>query len=204
MSKLDVQQNATSSPSSSPKCTDRTAREETVDDFSPDWCQKLLNDPSYRHTTPRTRVVGGTHGPSFNSLMGRTLFTDHTIRAMKFMYKPGHQATGTTGELLALISLGGEVCSHAGVLHGGMCTTIFDEVAGGLAGRESQKLLMAVNFNVNLRKSVKAPGILLVRAWIERPQEGRKIWVKGRFEQDGVECFDGEGMWLEVEASPRL
>ena len=182
-------------------------RQESSEDFSPEWCQKLLNDPTYKQTGPSTRAHVGkvqTHGESYMSLMGRTLFTDDTIRAIKFLHKPGDKIKGTTGELLALVSLGGEMCSHAGVLHGGLCTTIFDEVAGGLAVRESEDNLMAANFNVNLRKPVQAPGLILVKAWIERPPEGRKTWVKGIIEQDGVKCFDGEGLWLNMSKKSKL
>jgi acyl-coenzyme A thioesterase PaaI-like protein len=90
------------------------------------------------------------------------------------------------------------MCSHTGVLHGGINTTIVDEVAGRLAVMEASQSLMAVNLNVNLRKSVKAPGLVLVKAWIDRPPEGRKVWVKCRIEQGDVTCIEAEGLWLKV------
>ena len=123
---------------------------------------------------------------------------------MKFLYKPGDKIRGTTGELLVLVSLGSEMCSHAGVLHGGINTTIIDEVGGGLAVRESSNNLMAVNFNVNLRKAVRAPGIVLARAWIDRRPEGRKFWVKCCIEQDGVRCIEAESLYLKVNATVKL
>ena len=94
------------------------------------------------------------------------------------------------------------MCSHTGVLHGGINTTIVDEVAGRLAVMEASPPLMAVNFNVNLRKSVQAPGLILVKAWIERPAEGRKVWVKCRIEQDGVTCIEAEGLWVKLKVNP--
>jgi acyl-coenzyme A thioesterase PaaI-like protein len=194
MSKQDAKQK----PLPSPEEMNHTTREENMEDFSSEWCQKLLNDPAYQHATPSTRLVDGPFGESFNSLLGRTLFTDQTLRAMKCLYKPGDKANGTTGEMLGLISIGNDMCSHTGVLHGGINTTIVDEVAGRLAVMEASQSLMAVNLNVNLRKSVKAPGIALVKAWIERPPEGRKVWVKCRIEQDEVTCVEAEGLWLKV------
>ena len=161
-------------------------------DFSPEWCQTLLNDPAYEHITSSTRLVDGPHGQSSNSLLGRTLFTNSTLRAMKYLYKPGDKT------MLALVSLGSDMCSHTGVLHGGINTTIVDEVAGRLAVTESSQALMAVNLNVNLRKSVRAPGLILVRAWIERPPEGRKVWVKCCIEQNDVTCIEAEGLWVKV------
>ena len=163
-----------------------------MQDFSPEWCQSLLNDPAYEHITSNTRLVDGPFGQSFNSLLGRTLFTDTTFRAIKCLYKASDET------MVALVSLGSDMCSHTGVLHGGINTTIVDEVAGRLAVTVSSQALMAVNLNVNLRKSVKAPGLVLVRAWIERPPEGRKVWVKCRIEQDEVTCIEAEGLWVKV------
>ena len=177
MSKLDGKENEILQTSSE-HGEIRTTREESMEDFSPEWCQELLNDPTYKPVSHSTRVVGGPNGSSFNSLMGRTLFTDRTIRAMRVLHKPADKNKETGNELLALISLGDEMCSHANVLHGGINTTIIDEIGGafaGLAVEEYTTSLMAVNFNVNLRKAVRAPGIVLVRAWIERPPEGRKF-----------------------------
>ena len=180
--------------------TKKTAREESIKDFSPDWCQKLLNDGSYQHIPPSTRT---TDGPK-NSLIARTLFTDTTIRAIKLLYKPGDKPRGTSSELLALISIGGEMCSYAGVLHGGINATIIGEVGGALAMRETSTDVMALNFNVNLRKAVRAPGLVLARAWFERPAEGRKVWVKCRIEQDGVTCMEAENLYLMVNLKGKL
>ena len=197
-SKLQTRSNIAAGTSSAQDGTKRIFREESLEDLSPEWCQKLLKDPAYEHCYHYTRLVGGPNGSTYNILMGKTLFTDHTFRAMKVLYKPANKDKGTNSELLTLISLGDEMCSHANVLHGGINTTIVDEVAGDLATREHQEPMMAVNFNVNLRKAVRTPGIVLVRAWIERPAEGRKIWVKCTIEQDGVTCIEGESLYLKL------
>ena len=191
--------------------------EDQQEDSWPPWCQDLLKDSSYEHIGKTTRTHGGPRGPSFNILIGKTLFTNHTIRAMKLLYKAPsstkpmagssdqHQEGKTTsGELTALISLGDEMCSHTNVLHGGINTTIIDEVGGALAAREVPVDMMAVNFNVNLRKSVKTPGIILVRAWMEKPPQGRKIWVHCRTEQDGQTCIESESLYLEVDMGSKL
>lgn len=177
----------------------RTPREESFEDFNLEWCQKQLNDQTYQQYNYGLRAVGGPKdGSTFTSLMSKTLFTDHTIRAMKLLYKPASQ--GTSPELLALISLGDGMCSHTNVLHGGINTTIIDEIGGRLAAMENQsESLMAVNFNVNLRKAVRTPGVVLVKAWFERPAEGRKIWAKCVIEQDGVVCIESESLYLKLK-----
>ena len=185
-----IEQYLSSSLTSKPSKMGDAERQERRDDFSPEWCQRLLTDRSYEQINQSLRKSGGSTGPSHCTLMGKTLFTDKTIRAMKFLYKPPVDNTDHTkapvgedyeigGEVLALISLGDEMCSHANVLHGGINTTIIDEV-GALALPEIVSNFMAVNFNVNLRKAVKTPGIILVRAWMDRPPEGRKTWVRCR------------------------
>lgn len=79
------------------------------------------------------------------------------------------------------------MCSHTNTLHGGINTVLVDTIGGDLAFREipEAQSLMAVNFNVSLRKSVRTPGIILGQARIERPPEHRKVWVKVRLEQNG-------------------
>lgn len=206
MSQNDGEDDATSIGflvgSSSGTATDQ----ESVDDFSPEWCQKLLNDSSYEHANIATRKLGAL-GPASNSLMAKTLFTDNTFRAIKLLYKPPNSdpsARRIGGELLALISLGDEMCSHVHTLHGGINTTIIDEIGGELAGREVKDYLMAVNFNVNLRKAVRTPGIILCRAWMERKPEGRKVWVKCSIEQDGKTCIEGENLYLRIDMKGKL
>lgn len=114
--------------------------EEILGDFSPQWCQKLLNDASYEQSRPWTRGVGQSARDSHSSVMGKTLFTQQTLRAIRYLYKPARpnadSKDGDTaiegngcigGELLALISLGDGMCSHPNTLHGGINTMLIDE-----------------------------------------------------------------------------
>ena len=189
--------------------------EEMLEDFGPEWCQKLLNDPSYEQSRPRTRGDGLSAKDSRSSLMGRTLFTQQTLRAMRYLYKPASPRESPKGsttadkddgrigaELLALISLGDGMCSHANTLHGGIDTMLIDELGGDCAFREvpNAETLMAVNFNVNLRRCVRAPGLVLGRAWIERRPEGRKVFVKVRLEQEERSCIEAEILYLKMKA----
>ena len=176
----------------------RSFRAESTEDFTPEWCQEILNDPSWKRTSMSTRKLGGPQGPKLNSLLAKTLFTDNTIRAVQTFYRPKEAANGVGGEVVALLSLGDEICSHVNVLHGGMNAMLVGEIGAHLAMQEFPGDIMAANMNVNLRKSVKIPGIVVGRAWMERPPEGRKVWVKIRLEQDGVTCIEAENLYLKV------
>jgi acyl-coenzyme A thioesterase THEM4 len=162
-----------------------TLQEEALSDFSPEWCQNLLNDPTYQQLGASTRKLGPP-GTTSNNFMAKTIFTPTTVRAIRYLYRPAslrpsNSSSGILGgDLVALVSVGTELCSHPDVLHGGVNTILVDEIAGSLAMKEAPPgtSMMAVNFNVNLRKSVKTPGLILGRAWRERKEEGRKWWVK--------------------------
>lgn len=83
---------------------------------------------------------------------------------------------------------------------------LVDEIGGSLAFREvpDAHSLMAVNFNVNLRKSVRTPGLVLGRAWVERRPEGRKVWIKVQLEQNGQICIESEILYLKMKSEGKL
>ena len=158
--------------------------EELLADFSLPWCQQLLNDPAYEHFEIGTRVSETVNGASYNTLMGKTLHTDSTTRAMQYLYKPKdpNDNRAIAGEVIALVSIGNGMCSHGDVLHGGINATLVDEIGGALAMKEAPPgtSMMAVNFNVNLRKSVRAPSVIMGRAWIEKkPEVGQRACCHG-------------------------
>lgn len=156
-------------------------------DFETSKYQPFLHDPIYQPLPSYTRTAPSP-GSTFNTLMARTLHTPSTIRAIQYLYAPPSSIPTISspstpkppvpghGTLLALISLGTEMCSHENVLHGGINTVLVDEVGGVLAMKEAPAgtSMMAVNFNVNLRRSVKVeatPTVVLGRAWLERAPE---------------------------------
>ena len=193
-------------------------KEEQHSDFHPEWCQELLEDPSYTQSNALSRKPGESHGTRL-SLMSRTLFTENTIRAVRVLYKPLHRSMRESrdalkdssndrlgGELLMLISLGDELGSHPGIVHGGMVMVLVDEVGGGIVSHEltHPDTIHSANFNINMRKSVRAPGILLGRAWIERAPERRKVWVKVRLEQDDGICAEGEVLYVRNKPRAKM
>lgn len=193
-------------------------KEEQFSDFHPEWCQELLKDPSYTQGNALSRKPGQSQGTRL-SLMSRTLFTENTIRAVRVLYKPPQRMMRESrdaledssndrlgGEVLMLISLGDELGSHPGIVHGGLVMVLVDEVGGGIVSHEltHPDTIHSANFNINMRKSVRAPGILLGRAWIERAPERRKVWVKVRLEQEGDVCAEGEVLYVRNKPKAKI
>ena len=100
--------------------------------------------------------------------------------------------------LVMVLYVGGDLCGHPGVVHGGALATLVDE---GLARCCFQalpnKIGMTANLNMNYRKPIPAESYLVLRATTTKV-EGRKAWVEGRVESLPM---DGETPTLFVEAS---
>lgn len=53
--------------------------------------------------------------------------------------------------------------------------------------------------NVQYKKPLLTPQVVIVRGQVQK-KEGRKIYVKGRFEdKDGVPFSEADGMWIMIE-----
>ncbi|KAK5170489.1 uncharacterized protein LTR77_005077 [Saxophila tyrrhenica] len=154
------------------------------------WCKALLEDSSYEHVESHTGSLDRPLAPGSMTLMARTLATPATFRAITYLYSTsspaastipdGSEVEGDGGHILALISVGSEMTSHVNTLHGGILSTLVDEVGGALAMREAAfgTNMMAVNFNINLKKPTRTPSVILGRAWREKKGEGRKHWIR--------------------------
>lgn len=81
-----------------------------------------------------------------------------------------------------LLYLGGDICGHPGIVHGGALATILDE---GLARCSFQalpnKIGMTANLNINYRAPLPGDTYVVLRATTTKV-EGRKAWVTGRLE----------------------
>ena len=84
-----------------------------------------------------------------------------------------------------------------------MSATILDEVAGiiGYMHKAAGKLIVTAYMNVNYRKSMPTPGLVLARAWLDGERShGRKIYVKARIEDgEGSVFAEAEVLFIEVE-----
>ncbi|KAK0120360.1 hypothetical protein ONS95_011763 [Cadophora gregata] len=100
--------------------------------------------------------------------------------------------------LVSIQYLGGDLCGHPGLVHGGMLATMLDE---GLArccfAALPNKVGMTANLNINYRAPAKAGAYVVLRARTTKV-EGRKAWVEGHIE---TLVGEGEKPVVLVEAS---
>jgi len=93
------------------------------------------------------------------------------------------------GKSLVTISyIGGDLCGHPGIVHGGFMATMLDE---GLArccfAALPNKIGMTANLNINYRAPAPAGSFVVLKATTTKV-EGRKAWVDGH-----IETLVGEG-----------
>ena len=164
--------------------------------------------------------------------MAETLSTDSTIRKFYTFYRhlPGFPKSTASanssnkeltnssvdidtnpnnplaGEAIALLYFGSGVNGHPHVLHGGITSTVFDEVMSLVAylhhppGTASYTAFL----NVNFRKPLPTPGWALCRCWLEKKSAGRKCFVRGVMEDGMGGVFaEGESLFLEFEVSDK-
>jgi thioesterase superfamily protein 4 len=167
------------------------------------WCASILSDPKFtpilfHHRNPPPHL---THRYSFFS---ETLNTPRTFAVWEAFYRTAGSLPGDYGETCAIIELGVGLDGHPNRVQGGVSATILDEVAGiiGYMHKASGKLIVTAYMNVNYRKSMPTPGLVLARAWLDGERSrGKKIYVRARIEDGRGEVFtEAEVLFIEVEA----
>ena len=103
--------------------------------------------------------------------------------------------------------IGGDLCGHPAVVHGGALATVMDE---GLARCSFQalpnKIGLTATLELNYRNPVPADTYLVLRATTTKV-EGRKAWVEGRLEslpRDGEEpkvFVEATGLFIEPRSA---
>lgn len=103
-------------------------------------------------------------------------------------------------KLYAILYIGDQLCSHPGIVHGGLLATLMDEA---LARCSFLALPSGVSMTANLVVRYQAPcevnRFVLIKAETTSV-EGRKAWVSGRLESLPEPGIEGDGE-LFVEAS---
>ena len=188
------------------------------------WCKTLISDPTF--TT--TRTAARKFKPSTeDSLFSETLKTATTIPACLTLYKkaPGGLAsdavsqsggtggdgtgTGTNGyidEVKTLYQLEDGMNGHPHMCHGGIISTIIDDVMGELLtlNRISGALRQATvtaSLNVRYLKPVRTPGVVVVTARLREVRE-RKFYIESDVgDGEGVVLAEAEGLWIGLGGS---
>lgn len=102
-------------------------------------------------------------------------------------------------KLVSLAHVGGDMCGHVGMIHGGLLSIMLDEGLARLAFNSlPNKIGFTANLNVNFRNPSPSNSYLLLTAETIKA-EGRKCWVKGRIELLGDDEKPGQ-LLVEAEA----
>jgi acyl-coenzyme A thioesterase PaaI-like protein len=175
---------------------------------------QTLNDPTFRSISMSRTVTHDGHG---HTLMGQTWNTPTTIPCLLSFYRtrdPDAQdpTNGISTEVRRFYEFGPDLNAHPDLLHGGVISCILDSGLGGAVGiamgRQPQTLgsgkgmealtMYTVQLNVRYKAPVRTPGVVVVRAWVDRVEkDGRKVWAKGRVEgAEGLVHAEAEGLWV--------
>ncbi|KAJ5047126.1 uncharacterized protein L3040_002969 [Drepanopeziza brunnea f. sp. 'multigermtubi'] len=151
---------------------------------------ELRTKPEFSESRPHLKIPEQMRG---HSLTGGTLMGPGKVVVPPFVWS---EKGGKS--LVSIQYLGGDLCGHPGLVHGGMLATMLDE---GLArccfAALPNKVGMTANLNINYRAPAMAGTYVVLRAKTTKV-EGRKAWVEGHIETLPAE---GEKPVVLVEAS---
>ncbi|KAL1792158.1 hypothetical protein ACET3X_009909 [Alternaria dauci] len=164
--------------------------------------KSLLEDPKYTPSRPHLKIPEGLRA---QNLTGGTLLGPDKIAV------PPLQFSTTDGSsFVSLQYLGGALCGHPGIVHGGLLATLLDE---GLARCCFPALPNKVGVTASLNITYKAPcmagQIVVLRAETTKV-EGRKAWVRGWLEtvpKEGKEPLvltEAEALFIEPRQAAQM
>ncbi|KAI1762468.1 HotDog domain-containing protein [Hypoxylon sp. FL1150] len=168
------------------------------------WCSAHLKRP---------RVIAGTpacRSPKANgedTLMAETLTQTKTIVAFLEFYEEPPSPTDRVDLIKAFLTLGSGLNGHPDVCHGGIVSTILDEVTGLLIPINQQRGFMpdipyfTAYLNVTFLRPVPTCATILAQAKIVKVQ-GRKYFAEGWIEDsDGTILARAEVLYLAVKSA---
>ncbi|KAM0749748.1 Thioesterase/thiol ester dehydrase-isomerase [Meredithblackwellia eburnea MCA 4105] len=144
--------------------------------------------PAYTESRPYAASVPGPHSLSAYTLRGPG----------KFAVAPLVFTTRDKKEAVFFVHVGGGMCGHEGVVHGGLLATLLDESLGRTAFYSlPNNIGVTATLTVKYRKPTFANQYLVIKTHTERA-EGRKVWVKGRIENlSGETLVEAEALFVE-------
>jgi len=172
------------------------------------WCAALLNAPGVQTFEPRPNRKAIQHDD--DQFLGRTLNCREGVPA----YVGFHKDT-LAGEAIVeggvLFSLGKGVNGYPGAAHGGMVAALLDEAMGillvrnlelgklSLGGGGGGRGMATARMDVTFRRPVRAPGVVVGRAWLGKV-EGKRYKMRAEL-RDGDEQLlaSCDGLWLALD-----
>ncbi|GAA5972968.1 hypothetical protein JCM11641_000343 [Rhodosporidiobolus odoratus] len=101
-------------------------------------------------------------------------------------------------ESVLIVHVGGGLCGHEGVVHGGLLATVCDEALGRTAMLNlPSNIGVTATLTMSYKKPTFANQYLIIRTEVEK-QKGRKAWVKGRVENtEGEVLAEASALFVE-------
>ncbi|KAI1113245.1 HotDog domain-containing protein [Nemania sp. NC0429] len=168
------------------------------------WCAPHLQGDRIVTGTPRSRVIKTT---GEDALFGHTLNSESTIVRMLQVHEEPASATERVNEIKVFLTLGSGLNGYPDICHGGLVTTIMDEVIGILipVNRERKNISsgthMTAYLNTSFIRPVPTPATILARAWFTKI-EGRKFYTQGSIEDEsGRILARADALFVELKTS---
>lgn len=166
------------------------------------WCLTLISDPTFTHTPTYSRQPKVNHE---DSLFASTLISPTTIPYCLSLYKIPPKSEPFITQLQTLFALSTGLNGGPNLLHGGIISTLIDDVMGTLltvnkdqGGLPLSQSTVTGEMKVRYLRPVRTPGTVVVVAESVR-REGRRIWLEGEVrDAEGVVLARGEAVWVKV------
>ncbi|GAP90958.1 putative thioesterase superfamily protein [Rosellinia necatrix] len=151
------------------------------------WCARHFNGDRIVTQTPPCRISKPT---GEDALFAHTLNSEITIGRMLQVYEEPRSPKDRVDQIKVFIKLGNGLDGFPNVCHGGLVTTMLDEVIGALLPLNQDRksipsgTYMTAYLNTSFLRPVPTPTTILVRSWFTGV-EGRKYFTKGTIESEG-------------------
>ncbi|KAJ6020913.1 thioesterase family protein [Penicillium herquei] len=133
----------------------------------------LRKDPHYIEKRPHLSIP--------ESMRAQNILTGPLSGPKKITVAP-YIFEATNKSMIMIIHLGNELCSHNGIVHGGLLATLLDETLVRCSSAAfEKKVAVTANLNIDFRNPAMANSYFVLTAEVSQLQ-GRKAWLNGRIE----------------------
>jgi acyl-coenzyme A thioesterase PaaI-like protein len=112
--------------------------------------------------------------------------------------------------MVQIMYLGGSLCGHPGIVHGGLLATMLDEgLARACFPALPNKIGVTASLKIDYRVPCPAGSYVVLKAYTQKV-EGRKAWVKGWIELlgdedgNGTKVVEAEALFIEPKNAANL
>jgi acyl-coenzyme A thioesterase PaaI-like protein len=179
--------------------------------FSSPWAQAIIEDPLWEPVVTYSRVAHPSRGTE-NAFLAQSLNGPECVRAVLSFHRfprstscPPAAASYAHHEARMIFSLGSGLDGHSGFAHGAVIGLLIDEVMGQCVATVFGRSIVTAELNVQFKKMLPTPSVVLCRAWIEEEPAGRKIRLKATVEDgEGGLFATGGGLFILVKPKTKM